>query len=76
VNVGLAFDDEELRRQFGPIANAVKPGVLCGSMQEMVEKVGAYVDAGAAYVILALRAPFDRDALERFASEVIPAVRA
>ena len=75
VNVGLAFDDEELRRQFGPIANAVKPGVLCGSVHEMVEKVGAYVDAGAAYVILALRAPFDRDALERFASEVIPAVR-
>jgi len=36
----------------------------------------AYVDAGAAYVILALRAPFDRDALERFASEVVPAVRA
>jgi hypothetical protein len=42
----------------------------------MVTKVGAYVDAGAAYVILALRAPFDRDALERFAGEVIPAVRA
>jgi hypothetical protein len=26
-------------------------------------------------VILAMRAPFDRDGLERFASEVIPAVR-
>ena len=27
--------------------NAVKPGVLSGSVQEMVDKVGAYVDAGA-----------------------------
>ena len=41
----------------------------------MVGKVGAYVDAGASYVILALRAPFDRDGLERFAAEVMPAVR-
>ena len=76
VNVGMAFNDAELRRQFGPISDAVKPGVLSGSVQEMVDKVGAYVDAGASYVILAMRAPFDRDGLERFAAEVIPAVRA
>ena len=76
VNVGMAFTDEELRRQFGPMANAVRPGVLSGSVQEMVDKVGAYVEAGAAYVILALRAPFDRDGLERFAAQVIPAVAA
>ena len=76
VNLGMAFTDEELRRQFGPTADAVKPGVLSGSVDEMVAKVGAYVDAGAAYVILAMRAPFDRDALERFAAEVVPAVRA
>jgi F420-dependent oxidoreductase-like protein len=75
VNLGMAFTDEELRRQFGPLANAFKPGVLSGTVQEMVDKVGAYVDAGATYVILALRAPFDRDGLERFAAEVIPAVR-
>jgi alkanesulfonate monooxygenase SsuD/methylene tetrahydromethanopterin reductase-like flavin-dependent oxidoreductase (luciferase family) len=76
VNVGMAFTDEELRRQFGPMSEAVRPGVLSGSVQEMVDKVGGYVDAGASYVILAMRAPFDRDGLERFAAEVIPAVRA
>jgi F420-dependent oxidoreductase-like protein len=75
VNVGMAFTDEELRRQFGPMSEYVKPGVLSGGVQEMVDKVGAYVDAGAAYVILAMRAPFDRDGLERFGTEVIPAVR-
>jgi F420-dependent oxidoreductase-like protein len=75
VNVGMAFTDEELKRQFGPMANYVKPGVLSGSVQEMVDKVGAYVAAGAEQVILAMRAPFDRDGLERFAAEVMPAVR-
>jgi F420-dependent oxidoreductase-like protein len=75
VNVGMAFTDEALRIQFGPMADGVKPGVLTGSVQEMVDKVGAYVEAGAEWVIVAMRAPFDRDGLERFASEVIPAVR-
>ena len=41
----------------------------------MVDKVGGYVDAGAEWVILAMRAPFDRDGLERFAAEVMPASR-
>jgi F420-dependent oxidoreductase-like protein len=74
VNVGMAFTDEELRRQFGPMSDYVKPGVLSGSVQEMVDKVGGYVEAGASYVILAMRAPFDRDGLERFAAEVMPTV--
>jgi alkanesulfonate monooxygenase SsuD/methylene tetrahydromethanopterin reductase-like flavin-dependent oxidoreductase (luciferase family) len=75
VNVGMAFTDEELKRQFGPMSNYVKPGVLSGSVQEMVDKVAAYVDAGASWVVLAMRAPFDRDGLERFAAEVMPAVQ-
>jgi len=75
INVGMAFTEEELKRQFGAVADYVKPGVLSGSVQEMVDKVGAYVEAGAQWVILAMRAPFDRDGLERFAADVIPAVR-
>jgi F420-dependent oxidoreductase-like protein len=75
VNVGMAFTEEALRIQFGPMADAVKPGVLSGSVQEMVDKVGAYVEAGTEWVILAMRAPFDREGLERFAADVIPAVR-
>jgi F420-dependent oxidoreductase-like protein len=75
VNVGMAFTDEELKRQFGRMSEYVKPGVLSGSVQEMVDKVGGYVTAGAQWVILAMRAPFDRDGLDRFAADVIPAVR-
>jgi F420-dependent oxidoreductase-like protein len=75
VNVGMAFTEEELRAQFGAMAQYVKPGVLTGSVQEMVDKVAGYASAGASWVILAMRAPFGRDGLERFAAEVLPAVR-
>lgn len=75
VNVGMAFSDDDLRAQFGNIAEFVRPGVLTGSPDEMVDRVGRYVEAGAEWVILAMRAPFDRDALERFAAEVLPALR-
>jgi F420-dependent oxidoreductase-like protein len=72
VNVGMALDDDDLRAQFGAIAEFVRPGVVIGSGQEMVDRVGEYVDAGAEWIILAMRAPFDRDGLERFAAEVLP----
>jgi alkanesulfonate monooxygenase SsuD/methylene tetrahydromethanopterin reductase-like flavin-dependent oxidoreductase (luciferase family) len=75
VNVGMAFTEEDLKNQFGPMSNFVRPGVLSGSRQEMVDRVAEYVAAGAAQVNLAMRSPFDWDGLERFASEVLPAVR-
>jgi F420-dependent oxidoreductase-like protein len=74
VNVGMAFTDDELRKQFGQLADYVRPGVLTGTVAEMVDRVGAYAEAGAGWVILAMRAPFDRDGLERFAGEVLPQV--
>jgi F420-dependent oxidoreductase-like protein len=73
VNVGLAWHEGDLEAQFGAIANFVRPGVLTGSVQEVVDRVGAYGDAGAEWVILAMRAPFDVDGLDRFATEVLPA---
>ncbi|HEX4775739.1 MAG TPA: TIGR03560 family F420-dependent LLM class oxidoreductase [Acidimicrobiia bacterium] len=73
VNVGLAFTDDDLRAQFSTMADFVRPGVLTGSTQEIVDRIGAYRDAGASWVILAVRAPFRLDALERFASDVLPA---
>ncbi len=68
VNVGLAWDEASLRQQFGQIAELVRPGVLSGSVDEVVSRVGEYVDAGADQVNLALRAPFDVDALEQFSA--------
>ena len=72
VNVGLAWDEDSLRRQFGTIADFVRPGVLGGSVGRVVDRIGEYVDAGADQVNLALRAPFDLDALEQFSTTLEP----
>jgi F420-dependent oxidoreductase-like protein len=68
VNVGLAWTDESLRQQFGALAEAVRPGVLTGSDDQALEQVGRFVDAGADQVNIALRAPFDLEALERLSA--------
>jgi F420-dependent oxidoreductase-like protein len=68
VNLGLAFSEESLLGQFGAISDHVRPGVLTGTDDEIVDRIGQYVDAGADQVNLALRAPFDLDALERFSA--------
>jgi F420-dependent oxidoreductase-like protein len=75
VNVGMALDDDDLREKFGAIAEGVRPGVVMGGGQQMVDRVGEYVEAGAEWVILAMRTPFDREGLERFATDVFPAFR-
>jgi F420-dependent oxidoreductase-like protein len=67
VNLGLAWDDDNLREQFGGIAELVRPGVLGGSDQEVVDRVGTYLAAGADQVNVALRAPWDPEALDRLA---------
>jgi F420-dependent oxidoreductase-like protein len=67
VNVGLAWDDDSLRAQFGGLAEFVRPGVLHGRDDEVVDRIGSYVEGGADQVNIAMRAPFDADALERLA---------
>ena len=73
VNVGLCRDDDELRQQFTQIAEFVRPGVLIGSGQQLVDRVGEYLDAGVDGLIVAVRSPFDPDALTAFAEAVLPA---
>lgn len=80
VGVNLGFvpcaDDkveEELLKRFGPTVEFARPGTLVGSPSRMVDAVGAYIDAGAEWVVLALRAPFDLAGLAVFAEEVVPA---
>lgn len=76
VNVGLVFADRdaeaELRRRYGAAWEYIKEGTLYGSVAEVVDKVGRYQQAGADWINLGLRAPFDFAALERFAADVIP----
>lgn len=67
INLGLAWTEKSLKQQFGGVAEFVRPGVLGGSVAEVVDRIGEYVASGADQVNLALRAPFDLDSLERFA---------
>jgi len=82
INVGLAIgaDDAEVARQeallpgmFGGLTEFVKPGILIGTPSRVIDRIGEYARAGAEWVILALRAPFDWDGLELFVRDVMPA---
>lgn len=66
VNVGIAWSEESLVHQFGRLAELVRPGVLTGSPQQVVDRIGEYREAGADQINLALRAPFHVDDLEQF----------
>jgi len=73
VNVALAWKEDDLVRQFGGAAEYIGTTALKGSTQQVIDQVAAYRDAGAETVIVALRAPFDDEGLDRFAEEVLPA---
>ncbi len=82
INVGLALgrneDDarrkrESLQVQFGSALSFLEPGMLVGTPAQVIDRIAAYVDAGAEWIIVALRAPFDFDGLQTFAEEVMPA---
>jgi len=70
VNVGLCPTEADLQEQFGGLAPAVRPGVLMGSEQQMVEHLHRYVDAGAQQINLAMRAPWQLDHLELMATTI------
>jgi F420-dependent oxidoreductase-like protein len=75
VNLALAWREEDLVTQFGTAAGYIGSTALKGSTQEVVDRLGEYRDAGAEWAIIALRAPFDTEGLDRFAEEVMPALR-
>lgn len=71
VNVVVCDDDASLAAQFGPRAEAVRPGAIVGtSVEQTAQALGRYVAAGADTVNVALRAPWNPGALERAAAAV------
>lgn len=84
VNVGLVIGQTEakvvreealLGRQFGPLLEIVRGGIMIGTPQQVIDRIGAYQRAGAELIIIALRAPFNWDGLDQFISDVMPAFR-
>lgn len=84
VNLGLAIGRnaadakrkrESLQAQFGAALSFLEPGMLIGAPQEVIDRIGAYVNGGADWIILALRPPFDVEGLQVFVDAVMPAFR-
>jgi F420-dependent oxidoreductase-like protein len=84
VNLGLAVGRTEadaarkrqgLQAQFGAALSFLEPGMLIGTPQEVIDRIGEYVTGGAEWIIVALRAPFDVEGLHVFIDEVMPAFR-
>ena len=67
---------EKLKSAWGPAFERVSSGGLLGTPDDALERIRAYVEAGAQDVNIALRAPWDGDALQAYLTEVVPAVRA
>jgi len=60
-------------RQVSP--EAARATILVGNTEEVKKQVQAYIDAGITHIIIGQRQPYDREGLQRFAKEVIPAFR-
>jgi alkanesulfonate monooxygenase SsuD/methylene tetrahydromethanopterin reductase-like flavin-dependent oxidoreductase (luciferase family) len=75
---GAARAEERYRTEWsGRVpADSTRTGMLRGLARDAVGMVAAYRDAGAAQLNIAVRAgPYDWDALEAFAEEVMPSLR-
>ena len=64
-----------LAEQWGPMAERIRGGALTGTPEQAVDQVMAYAEAGAHMVNIALRAPFEAEALQAYHEVVMPQVR-
>ena len=71
-----AAAEETVYQSWGPMAERVMGGALLGTPDSAAEQILSYVEAGADMVNIALRAPFDREALEAYRDVVMSTVRA
>jgi F420-dependent oxidoreductase-like protein len=74
INVGISADEASLAVQYGMVAEFVRPGVLIGQGEQLVDRIGQYVSAGADQINIVLRAPWDPGLLD-LAAEAIAGYR-
>lgn len=59
-NVGVAWSEADLHRQYGRRADELRDAILMGSPSQMHDLIGRYRDAGADQVNISIRATRDR----------------
>ncbi len=67
--------EASVREQWGAEADEIIAGSLLGTPDDAADRIAEYIDAGAQAVNIALRAPWDKEALRVYAREVVPAMR-
>jgi alkanesulfonate monooxygenase SsuD/methylene tetrahydromethanopterin reductase-like flavin-dependent oxidoreductase (luciferase family) len=64
-----------LEKQWGELAEVVRQGSLIGRPGDVMEQVAPYVEAGAQLVNVVIRPPWEREVLDAYVTEVVPAMR-
>jgi F420-dependent oxidoreductase-like protein len=67
--------EDDLRRAWGPAAERMLSGSLVGTPERAAERLAEYAAAGAHGINVALRAPWDAEALDAYLGEVVPEAR-
>ncbi len=66
---------EKLRAAWGPVATRIEGGALLCTPNEAVDRIKQYEAAGANMVNIALRAPWNNDALDTYIEQIMPQLR-
>ena len=66
---------EAIAQQWGDNAERMQGGALLGDVDQVTERILAYVEAGAQEINIALRAPWSSDALDAYLDNVMPAIK-
>ena len=66
---------EKLREAWGPAAKRVEGGALLCTPAQAIERLRVYEAVGAEHINIALRAPWNEEALDAYLDEVIPALK-
>ncbi|MCZ6887996.1 MAG: LLM class flavin-dependent oxidoreductase [Gammaproteobacteria bacterium] len=72
---GLIEERNRINSEWGPAAERILGGTLLCTPDRAAEQIMEYVAAGANEINIALRAPFDPEALDAYIENVMPAVR-
>jgi len=67
--------DAVIEAQWGEQAPRIRAGALIGTPDQAIDQIARYVAAGAQGVNIALRAPWDQEALDIYLDRVIPELR-
>ena len=65
----------EVEELYGERVKTQGPGMLLGTKDQAIDRIGEYIDAGAEGLNIVVRAPFDWKSIQVFQEDVIPAFK-